>query len=128
MTPGVEASLPPDPPQVWYHGSPLRLVILRAGSSLTPLRRLAEVFSHKPGLVLLQDDGRIRHDGRSPGFLYRVAESVSLTDVKPHPWSRLQPGLEFISQRELALEPLGPVAFQPGELLSQAEIEQLLSK
>jgi len=32
----------------WYHGSPLKLDVLRAGSTMTQWRDLARVFSHKP--------------------------------------------------------------------------------
>ena len=35
----------------WYHGSPLQLKRLRAGSTITQDRDLARVFSHKPSLV-----------------------------------------------------------------------------
>ena len=102
--------------------------VLRAGSSITPQRRLAEVFSHKPSLVSVSDDGRIRHNGTAPGFLYRVVEPLQPADLRPHPWSNMEPGWEFITQRQLALELLAQVEIQPGELLSQAEIEELMSR
>ena len=36
---------------VWYHGSPERFTLLRAGSTITQWRALAEAFSHKPQAV-----------------------------------------------------------------------------
>ena len=44
-------------PLEWFHGSPLRLETLTTGSTITPLRDLARVFSHKPALVSLDDAG-----------------------------------------------------------------------
>ena len=36
------------PEGLWYHGSPMLLSELRAGSTITQWRALAEAFSHKP--------------------------------------------------------------------------------
>jgi hypothetical protein len=69
----------------WYHGSPYELTSLRAGSTITQDRHLAEVFSHKPAIVCINDDGSIKHTGQLPGFLYRVAEPVAPEDAYAHP-------------------------------------------
>jgi hypothetical protein len=56
----------------WYHGSPNVLTILSSGSTITQLRWLAEVFSHKPEIVSVADDGSFQHNGRAAGYLYQV--------------------------------------------------------
>jgi hypothetical protein len=105
----------------WYHGSPLRLEVLRAGSTVTRVRPLAEVFSHKPSIVCIEDDGTVRHDGRRPGWLHRVREEVGGGDVRPHPRSVMAPGKEWLTNRPLELELIGPVPVPPDELLSEEE-------
>jgi hypothetical protein len=112
----------------WYHGSPAQLTCLRAGSTITQARRLAEVFSHKPALVCLADDGTIRHNGSAPGFLYRVAEPVGPEDVVPHPRSSMEAGLEWLITRELAVILLGTTTFGEDEMLSDAEVAALLGR
>lgn len=95
----------------WYHGSPLRLTVLRAGSTITQDQDLARVFSHKPSLVVQEvgRDGRrrIRHSGRLGGFLYRVAEVIGAEDVYPHPHTTMEPGQEWLTRRELKVELIG---------------------
>ena len=44
---------------------------LAAGSTVTPSRRLARAFSHKPAIVSLGDDGTVHHNGAEPGILTR---------------------------------------------------------
>lgn len=56
----------------WWHGSPYQLTYLLAGSTITQNRLLAEVFSHKPAIISVEDDGRIRHNGILNGYLYQV--------------------------------------------------------
>jgi hypothetical protein len=112
-------------PAPWYHGSPFELTHLLPGSTITQDRRLAEVFSHKPTLVSLEDDGMIRHNGNERGLLYRVDEEVLPADILPHPRSSMPPGKEWLAQRELRVALIGPVSFLEGELLTDAEIEVL---
>ena len=112
-----------DADQVWYHGSPLRLCTLQAGSTVTMDVHLAEAFSHKPSLVSLEDDGAVRHNSREPGLLYRVAEALGPGDVTPHPQSSMPPGLEYLTTRDLALALVGPVPIRADELLSEAAAE-----
>lgn len=110
---------------IWYHGSPYQLDILRSGSTITQNRRLAEVFSHKPTIVSAEDDGSIRHNGTLPGFLYRIAEEVTPEDVTPHPHTTMVEGQEWLTTRELGLTLLGPTQIIPGEVLTSEDIEEL---
>jgi hypothetical protein len=112
-------------PSAWYHGSPLRLARLRSGSTLTHDRRLAEVFSHKPTLVSVGDDGMVRHNGYAQGWLYAVSEDVRPEDVTPHPRSSMQPGQEWLTRRELSVALLGPVPITKDEILLEEEIQEL---
>lgn len=112
----------------WYHGSPLRLTILRTGSTITRQRRLAEAFSHKPTILALDDDGTIQHNGTQPGWLHIIAEPLSEEDIVPHPNSSMALGLEWLTTRELGLTCLGPVALRPEEVLDQATIERYLAR
>ncbi len=103
-------SNPITPGGPWYHGSPLRLRELRAGSTVTQWRELAEAFSHKPALLCIDDDGRITHNGLQPGFLYVVDEPVEVgPDLYQHPHISLEQGLEFLTARPLRLRLLGEV-------------------
>ena len=66
----------------WFHGSPLRLSKLRAGSCVTPYKEIARAFSHKPSLLSISDDcSEVKHDGDKPGFLYVVAETTGPADI-----------------------------------------------
>ena len=71
--------------QNWYHGSPLLLEILATGSSITRNRELAIAFSHKPTRLEVADDGMISHNGKQNGYMYEIAEPVSLEDIHVHP-------------------------------------------
>ncbi|NLG27667.1 MAG: hypothetical protein GX557_07125 [Chloroflexi bacterium] len=93
----------------WYHGSPQIFAELACGSTITQDRHLAEVFAHKPTLVSLGGRGRVRHNGRAAGLLYRVAEPVGPDDVIAHPHSTMPAGLEWLTTRPLKVELLGPV-------------------
>lgn len=81
----------------WYHGSNRRFTVLRAGSTVTPNRALAESFSHKPSLLY----GTILHNGRRRGFLYIVEPFHAETDFIPHPRTTLPPGAEYLTTRPL---------------------------
>jgi len=81
----VEETAPPirdDPPKRWYHGSPVRLDTLAAGS--TDWWRVV-----------------IEHDGRQDGFLYEVEVADPEADLRPHPESTMAPGDEMLTTREL---------------------------
>ena len=111
--------------ETWYHGSPLQLTILRAGSTITRDRDVARVFSHKPPQVSLSDDGTIQHTGTTPGYLYRIAEPVAPGDVTPHPRTTMPPGLEWLTRRDLRLALIGPTEVRKEERLTEEEIARL---
>ena len=97
----------------WYHGSPSKLTVLAAGSTITPKRRLAEVFSHKPEIVSVSDDGLIVHNGKLPGYVYVVEEDINAEDVYTHSRTTMEPGWEWLTRRELRLRLLGPTPVTP---------------
>ena len=110
--------------QTWYHGSPYELTMLRAGSTITQNRDLAQAFSHKPALLCVSDEGRIRHNGTAPGYLYRLSEPVGPDDVYAHPRSTMEPGAEWLTRRELRVELIGPVEVAAEERLNDEEVER----
>ncbi len=116
-----------DPSQAWYHGSPRVLTALQVGSTITQKRELARIFSHKPSLVSAENDGRLRHNGRQPGYLYRV-EGVRPGDVIPHPQTSMQPGEEWLTTRELLLVLLEPTTVVAEELLTEEELSALMGR
>ena len=103
----------------WYHGSPLPLTVLRAGSTFTQDRTLARVFSHKPAIVNREEDGNVLHTGTLPGFLYRIAEPVLPDDLLPHPTSTLPDGLEWLTLRNFTLECIEATMPLPSERLTE---------
>lgn len=111
--------------RTWYHGSPFALTSLRPGSIITPNRHLATIFSHKPAIVCIEDDGTIKHSGTVPGYLYAIAEAVRPEDVYPHPTSTMAQGMEYLTRRELALRLLGPTQVVNAERLSEEELAAL---
>jgi hypothetical protein len=117
-----------DPCQTWYHGSPHRLSFLRSGSTITQKRELARVFSHNPTIVSVTDEGEIKHNGTSRGYLYVVAEAVFPKDVVPHPYSTMEPEDEWVTTRDLALHLLSPTELDPAEQLTDEELARLLQQ
>lgn len=112
----------------WYHGSPVQLTVLRAGSTITQKRELARIFSHKPPIVVIDDDGSIRHNGTQPGYLYVIAEDVLPGDVTPHPRTTMGPGDEWLITRELRVTLVGTTQPRPEESLSEADIAALRAR
>ncbi len=119
-TTNAEVSIDSDRP--WYHGSPLELTILRVGSTVTQRRDLARVFSHKPAMVCIENDGRLRHTGKLPGYLYEIAEPVGPEDVVPHPRTTMGPGDEWLIARELRVRLVEATAVRTEETLSEDDI------
>ncbi len=117
-----------DPCQAWYHGSPNKLSVLRKGSTITQKRELARIFSHKPTIVSVDDDGRIKHNGTVPGYLYVLVEIVEPEDVVPHPYSTMQEGDEWVTDREFQVQLMGTTEVVPSELLSDEELTELLRR
>ncbi|MBT5531836.1 hypothetical protein HOK31_02180 [Candidatus Poribacteria bacterium] len=110
----------------WYHGSPLELTVLREGSTITQNRDLAGVFSHKPSIVAFREHGGLLgHSGEEPGFLYCVAAPATSADIHPHPTSSMEPGEEWLTDRELRLELIGPTVVCEEERLLPDEIRRL---
>ena len=110
----------------WYHGSPLGLVTIRAGSTITQKIDLARIFSHKPTIVSVSDDGQMKHNGNIPGYLYVVSEEVSPTDVTPHPQTTMGPGDEWLTMRDLHIQLLYAVWALPEEQFTEAELRALM--
>lgn len=106
---------------VWFHGSPVKLDTLAAGSAITRNRKLAEAFSHKPALLRYGSDGAIKHTGRVDGFLYQVDEEVSPRDARVHPGIRPHDPWEWTTQRDLRLKLIGPTTVAPSEKLGPLE-------
>jgi hypothetical protein len=110
----AEGKAPPllDGPHVeWFHGSPVSLDRVAAGSTVTPVRELACVFAHKPSRVSIEvreHDGEravvIDHNGTRCGYLYRVVVTDPPTDLKQHPTSGFAPGEEMLTTRDLPVE------------------------
>ncbi len=97
----------------WFHGSPQRLTVLLAGSTVTPVVTLARAFSHKPtsvGIRVHEDDEKglrrvvIEHNGTRPGYLYRVLVTDPAADLRQHPGADGAAGEEVLTTRELGLE------------------------
>lgn len=95
----------------WFHGSPTRLENLRAGSTITPVRELAEALAHKPSNVSISvktENGATQfiaeHDGRLNGYLYRVLVDDPEADLRPHPESAGTPFEEMFITRDLPVE------------------------
>lgn len=109
--------------QTWFHGSPLDLETLREGSTITQIEKLAQVFSHKPSIVSVSDDGKIRHNGKAKGKVYRITDEVTADDVVEHP--RSSTGWEWITNKKFKLELLYEISHSPDDILSESEIEQL---
>jgi hypothetical protein len=101
--------------------------VLRTGSTVTRDRDLARVFSHKPALVCIEDDGSLRHDGKLPGYLYVVAEKVAEGDVTAHPRSAMAPAREWLTTRPLRLALVEPTEIRADEMLPESERRALLA-
>lgn len=87
---------------IWYHGSDQVFSELRAGSTVTQWRELAEAFSHKPSALGYDDDGEIRHNGTKKGYLYVIDEPVEVgIDIYQHPRTTMDENAEFLTKRPL---------------------------
>ena len=95
----------------WYHGSPAKLTVLKAGSSITPFMEIAKAYSHKPErleLSVLEDTEKelchveVKHDGNRTGFIYQVMISDPKELRKPD--ENLGPlGEEMVTTQEMTL-------------------------
>ena len=117
-----------DETHLWYHGSQQQLTMLHAGSSITPHIAIARVFSHRPSLVSQLDDGRIQHDGSTPGYLYVVDETITPDDMYPHPHPINSGKWEWLTRRELRLRLVAETHVYDNERLTIAERRELRRK
>lgn len=90
---------------LWYYGSPERMTALRPGAVITPNIQLARALACAPRVLSVSDDGRIAHDGRRVGHLYRVA-GVHPQELSARFSSGLSDGQEWITQRSYRLVPV----------------------
>ena len=96
--------VPFQPNGVWYHGSNTLFSELKAGSTITQWRELAEAFSHKPAMLSYDDSGKISHNGKGPGYLYVIDEPVSVgVDCYQHPRTAMDANAEFLTKRPLRI-------------------------
>lgn len=114
-----------DSNQIWYHGSPLKLTTLRKGSTITQKCELARIFSHKPTLVSVSDNGQIKHNGTVPGYLYIIVDKVQPKDVVLHPHTTMGAGDEWLTTRELRLQLLCTSELVSSEQLTDVEYAML---
>lgn len=90
------------PDGIWYHGSNKIFSELRANSTITQWKELAEAFSHQPSALGYDDHGIIRHNGTEKGYLYVIDEPVSIgTDIYQHPRTTMDLNAEFLTKRPL---------------------------
>lgn len=62
------------------------------------------------------------------GLLYRIAENIKPEDIFPHPRSSMEEGKEWLTNRELRVELIGPTQIVDEERLTEEEILQLKRK
>ena len=113
---------------MWFHGSQQRLSRLRPGSSVTRNKNVAKAFSHRPSIVSWSDEGEIKHNGLTPGYLYSISEAIGPDDVHPHPSPVNADRWEWLTNREFALELIEETAVTPSERLTDEEIRRLRLK
>jgi hypothetical protein len=114
-----------DPARRWYHGSPFKLTTIQKGSTVTQKRQLARVFSHKPTLVSVSDDGQTKHNGTVRGYLYVIVERIGPSDVIPHPHTTMAPGDEWLTTRDLRVQLLCSTKPVPEEQFADVDISVL---
>ncbi len=112
----------------WYHGSPRKLTVLRGSSSISQNRNVARVFSHRPSLISMSDDGSIKHNGTRAGYLYVVVEEIRPEDVDPHPHPANIGHWEWLTKRELHVELIERTEVRKKERLTNKEIAELKRK
>lgn len=109
----------------WYHGSQQELTILQVGSSITRDRDIARIFSHRPGITSVEDDGIYRHNGTVPGYLHIVDEPITADDVEPHPHPVNAGKWEWLTKREIKVRLIEQPALRAEELLTEEDIAAL---
>jgi len=109
----------------WYHGSQQELATLRTGSSITQDRDIARVFSHRPVILSMADDGTFKHNGTVHGYLYLIDEEVKAEDVYPHPHPINASKWEWLTKRELKVRFLERPTVREAERLTEADLAEL---
>ena len=90
---------------VWYHGSDEIFSELKAGSTITQWKALAEAFSHRPTELSYDDNGIIKHNGVKNGYLYIINEPIEVdVDIYQHPNTSMDKGAEFLTKRALKVK------------------------
>ncbi len=112
----------------WYHGSQQKLTTLRIGSSITQDRNVAKAFSHRPSLLTMPDDGPVKHDGVTSGYLYTVTDEIGPDDVDPHPHPVNTTRWEWLTNRELKLKLIEQTIVADKERLTDQEIAEIKRK
>lgn len=93
------------PNGIWYHGSNKKFSKLRAGSTITQWKELAEAFSHKPSSLCYDDNGEIIHNGTKKGYLYIIDEPITIgIDIYQHPRTTMDENVEFLTKRPLKIK------------------------
>lgn len=107
---------------IWYHGTNLKLTVLRENSTITQWKKLAEAFSHKPKMLCIDDGNQIVHNGLEYGYLYQIDEPITVgLDLKPHPRSAMAENMEYVTTRPLKLKLVQAVGMPDMESVTQAE-------
>jgi hypothetical protein len=109
----------------WFHGSPLELEILQKGSSITQIEKMAQVFSTRPDMISVSDEGKVKHNGKLTGRVYKIAGRVAANDIYKHPRSSWKKGWEWITKKEFRLKFLYEVTPSADDLLTQDEAQEL---
>ena len=90
---------------IWYHGSNQLFTVLRANSTITQWKELAEAFSHQPDRLSYDDNGAITHNGTEKGYLYMIDEPIAVgTDIYQHPRTSMDENAEFLTKRPLKVK------------------------
>lgn len=110
---------------IWYHGSPHNIDFLITGSTITQDINLARIFSHKPTIVSMADDGTIKHNDLLRGYLYIIDEDVQEDDIIEHPRTTMEKGKEWLITRQLKLKFVETVELNKEEILSIEDIRRL---
>ena len=91
-----------NPKGIWYHGSNEIFSELKANSTITQWKELAEAFSHQPSSLWYDDNGMISHNGTEKGYLYIIDEPVTVgLDIYQHPRTTMDENAEFLTKRPL---------------------------
>jgi hypothetical protein len=76
----------------------------------------------------VSEDGSVKHDGTTPGYLYLIAEEISPEDVSLHPHPANAARWEWLTQRELRVLLVKETQVRERDRLSAEEIAALRRK